>query len=511
MRALAFLVPIVVASAVAACGVDLPSDLFTETQMDAQADIRAQADVNAPPLPPRDASLEANVDAGSQPDAALVCSPGEKKDCYNGPAGTMGQGACKAGSQTCLPTGLGFGPCEGQIVPLSEDCKTPVDEDCNGIINNGCESCGDGIVQAPEECDDKNSINTDNCTNGCKVPKCGDNIVQTGEQCDDGNRVDNDACTNACKNPVCGDNIVQSGEECDDGNKTNGDACTNACKSAKCGDNIVQAGEQCDDGNISGQDGRCVGGPRAGQTCGTGNPCPGQPRSISFRAYGNLESPALTTNAQVQLMGNNAHRMLVVAIGGEADTGEGNATTLTFDGVPMKLAIRSVTATDPRAFSTIYYLSEPDLPRAGTYDLALELDGLTGVVVHVLQLDDVADKAPEATKAGQDTAGNQTISTSFAAATAGSRVVDVVTTGVELNPGFSTTSGQTRQGRRTGLSTSSALATYTPSNTNPRGYDWTCNANASGSCNRIAHALAAFAPYADPVVCSGCNATCQNY
>lgn len=51
--------------------------------------------------------------------------------------------------------------------------------------------CMDGIVEGDEECDDGNSVNTDNCRNDCKVPRCGDSLVSTGatpaEICEIGN------------------------------------------------------------------------------------------------------------------------------------------------------------------------------------------------------------------------------------------------------------------------------------------------------------------------------------
>ncbi len=109
--------------------------------------------------------------------------------------------------------------------------------------------CGDGIVQPGEECDDGDAVDTNNCTNACRLPVCGDSLQQPWEQCDDGNVVDGDACSNECKLPACGDGAVQTGEECDDGNQLSNDACTSACKLAACGDGIIQAGEDCDDGN----------------------------------------------------------------------------------------------------------------------------------------------------------------------------------------------------------------------------------------------------------------------
>jgi cysteine-rich repeat protein len=42
-----------------------------------------------------------------------------------------------------------------------------------------------------------------------------------------------DSCRNDCTSATCGDGVIQSGEECDDGNNSNNDSCTNACKNAR--------------------------------------------------------------------------------------------------------------------------------------------------------------------------------------------------------------------------------------------------------------------------------------
>ncbi len=62
-------------------------------------------------------------------------------------------------------------------------------------------------------------------------------------------RSDTDACRNNCALPTCGDGILDPGEECDDGNDDDTDGCTNRCFFAKCGDGVVHAGvEACDAG-----------------------------------------------------------------------------------------------------------------------------------------------------------------------------------------------------------------------------------------------------------------------
>ncbi len=63
---------------------------------------------------------------------AVRCTPNETTDCYDGPAGTLDVGICIGGLATCHADGMGFGLCEGQTLPGTENCSTPDDEDCDG-------------------------------------------------------------------------------------------------------------------------------------------------------------------------------------------------------------------------------------------------------------------------------------------------------------------------------------------------------------------------------------------
>jgi alpha-tubulin suppressor-like RCC1 family protein len=56
------------------------------------------------------------------------------QSCYTGPSGTVGVGACRAGTQTC--SAGSFGACVGQVLPATETCDN-VDNDCNGTVDNG--------------------------------------------------------------------------------------------------------------------------------------------------------------------------------------------------------------------------------------------------------------------------------------------------------------------------------------------------------------------------------------
>lgn len=69
------------------------------------------------------------------------CNPGETMPCYDGPAGTEGKGICVGGTATCDASGSGFGACVGQVLPGAEDCATPEDEDCDGVVNGAAAGC----------------------------------------------------------------------------------------------------------------------------------------------------------------------------------------------------------------------------------------------------------------------------------------------------------------------------------------------------------------------------------
>jgi hypothetical protein len=70
--------------------------------------------------------------------AGCVCLPGSVSACYTGPQGTSGVGLCAPGAQTCNGQGTGFGPCQGEVVPVGESCATAGDDDCDGQANEGC-------------------------------------------------------------------------------------------------------------------------------------------------------------------------------------------------------------------------------------------------------------------------------------------------------------------------------------------------------------------------------------
>ena len=72
--------------------------------------------------------------------------------------------------------------------------------------------CGNGAVEAPEECDDNNTTAGDGCSASC--------AVEPGFACH--------GVPSRCS-IVCGDGVTGPGETCDDGGNAGGDGCSVYC------------------------------------------------------------------------------------------------------------------------------------------------------------------------------------------------------------------------------------------------------------------------------------------
>jgi hypothetical protein len=83
------------------------------------------------------------------------CKPGEEIECpYGGPDGTNGVGICKASTQTCNATGTGYEACQGEVLPVPEDCGAAGDEDCDGVPCSDtlwANGFGDSSIQAAND------------------------------------------------------------------------------------------------------------------------------------------------------------------------------------------------------------------------------------------------------------------------------------------------------------------------------------------------------------------------
>lgn len=107
-----------------------------------------------------------------------ACLPAAARSCYDGPAGTMGIGACQAGLQHCGDQGA-WGACDGQRLPATgEVCGDGADNDCNGEVDDGCcapvaDVIADGGFELVESNATWTSTSTAFDTSLCSLQSCG--------------------------------------------------------------------------------------------------------------------------------------------------------------------------------------------------------------------------------------------------------------------------------------------------------------------------------------------------
>ncbi|HVJ19329.1 MAG TPA: fibrinogen-like YCDxxxxGGGW domain-containing protein [Polyangiaceae bacterium] len=139
------------------------------------------------------------------------------------------------------------------------DAPDSGDEDAGDAGPEAGPSCGDGVQQDGEFCDDfANPEPGVGCNADCTAvdgASCGDGVVTEPEVCD-GPEEYCDGCQAVLGQ--CGDGVVQAGlEDCD--TTTESASCDADCSSVSCGDEHVNtaAGEVCDDGVNDGSPGGC--------------------------------------------------------------------------------------------------------------------------------------------------------------------------------------------------------------------------------------------------------------
>jgi cysteine-rich repeat protein len=182
------------------------------------------------------------------------------------------------------PTKLGFGTIlsDPTVAPLTfEDVFSEVYDGLlsaatglNDAVYPTVAFCGNGVVEAGEECDDGDRESCDGCDRDCSIPRCGNGVACGNESCDDGNVASGDGCDAVCIAEVCGNGVVQAGEDCDDGTANSNvlaNACRTDCDLPSCGDGVVDAGETCDPPGLDG----CEPGCRSAN-CGDGTLDPGE-------------------------------------------------------------------------------------------------------------------------------------------------------------------------------------------------------------------------------------------
>lgn len=175
---------------------------------------------------------------GVESAGGLTCEEGETKDADDG----CNTCTCEGGAWKCTEIACGEECVDGEVMPAPDGCNTCVCESgmwaCTLL---GCPAtdgdpggCGDGILQAPEQCDDGNNVSGDGCSATCTIE---DGDTTTGGSGpgddtigDDSTGGDSTGTSSGGETAVCGDGNIDPGEACDDGNPVGGDGCSEYCK-----------------------------------------------------------------------------------------------------------------------------------------------------------------------------------------------------------------------------------------------------------------------------------------
>ncbi len=222
-------------------------------------------------------------------------APATSRTCYGGPAGTLGVGVCRGGTQACVGADWST-TCEGQILPGVELCNG-LDDDCDGVPDNGNPVCSTGSTCVngtcvPSSCGAEGPFCPGGfaCTAGaCVLANCG----TTGAPCPSGRVCQGGTCVDPCQGVTCGQGAYCSGGQCVGGGCyatgcPSGQVCQNgACQADPCSGLSCPSGTfcrsgycvqscvfvACGAGQRCGADGFCAADPCAGRTCSAGQVC----------------------------------------------------------------------------------------------------------------------------------------------------------------------------------------------------------------------------------------------
>jgi cysteine-rich repeat protein len=170
----------------------------------------------APPPPPPDPPLpnlvtapEARCEKGASKSIAKLS--GALTKCYDKAAGAVVAGKAPEPA---------MGECMARARQKYAEATAKL------IATGGCPACMD-LEHAGTQME--TILTSDILVRAYCASLCGNGMIDAGEQCDDGNTDDGDGCDVACNVEVCGNGIVQADEECDDGGTVSGDGCSSTC------------------------------------------------------------------------------------------------------------------------------------------------------------------------------------------------------------------------------------------------------------------------------------------
>lgn len=146
---------------------------------------------------------------GRDPLQRVVCEGGFWSDngrCATNELCVPASGDCRHVFEECRTRTSGTQFCDGSVLmrcgatPVEWSVVGPCESECvESIAHAYCASarCGDGVLQAGEQCDDANGFESDACVS-CEAARCGDGAVWAGHETCDARPMDDAGCSRLC-------------------------------------------------------------------------------------------------------------------------------------------------------------------------------------------------------------------------------------------------------------------------------------------------------------------------
>ncbi|HFE44933.1 MAG TPA: DUF4215 domain-containing protein, partial [Nannocystis exedens] len=118
----------------------------------------------------------------AQPFACACTGPNSNpQDCHSSTVAD----SCTDSDGTGTDTGANSDSNSDTDTNTDTNTNTNTDTDTNTNTDTGGPSCGDGMLDEGEDCDDGNTVDGDTCPADCQS-KCGDGVMHGDEACDNG-------------------------------------------------------------------------------------------------------------------------------------------------------------------------------------------------------------------------------------------------------------------------------------------------------------------------------------